>query len=250
MARKPLLPPPAIHLGVESILLTCPADAVDDLDALWDGVRAVGSPEHQALWSENGLRIGQLGSPLPSRLQDRLHDEAPGRPNGCLKTFHHRQEAFLPTTEVLDRCRVRLCMDLAAPPNQRQWEQVIGGLWLHPRLHKRGVVLTCEPRLQHAERNSWIRPAPDDSRFLRSEEPRWERFPFLQLETELTTDDYLLIGPASGMPESLGMALFGPGPAAATPSSASQYRLLLLRIRMPALPAQDLPEIPPPYLRR
>ena len=254
MASRSFLPQLPVELAVESVVLACPAKDREEYDSLWQSVRPVGAPESITLWSENGLRLGVLRSPLPARLQQWLEDQS-GHLSGSLQTFHQRQEALLTTTPLIERCRLRLSTDLAAPAVEKEWEQIVGGIWLQPRLHKRAVLLLCEPRLQYEERHSWIRPAPDASRFLRSEEPLFERFPTLQMEVELTSEDYLILGTWSGAETNLGALLFGSGasPAPISPEVAtpSGLRLLLLRVQAPQLALnQDLPEIPPPYLRR
>lgn len=254
MASRSFLPPLPVKLAVESLMLTCPAKEREEYDLLWQAVRPAGTPEGIALWSENGLRLGVLRSPLPARLQRWLEDQTHGGA-GSLQTFHQRQEIFLATTPLIERCRLRLSTDLAAPAMEKEWEQIVGGIWVQPRLHKRAVLLLCEPRLQYDERHSWVRPAPDASRFLRSEEPLFERFPALQMEVELTSEDYFILGTWSGAEANLGALLFGSGasPVTASPGVAtpSGLRLLLLRVQAPPLEStQDLPEIPSPYLRR
>lgn len=254
IARRSFLPQLPVKLAVESVVLTCPAKDKEEYDALWQVVRPAGSPESIALWSENGLRLGVLRSPLPARLQEWLEEQA-AVVSGSLQTFHQRQETFLATTPRIERCRLRLSTDLAAPALEKEWEQIVGGIWVQPRHHKRAVLLICEPRLQYDERHSWIRPAPDASRFLRSEEPVLERFPALQMEVELTSEEYLILGTWSGAEANLGALLFGSGVSSSTTSpgvtTSSSLRLLLLRVQAPLSGlTQDLPEIPPPYLRR
>jgi hypothetical protein len=91
---------------------------------------------------------------------------------------------------------------------------------------------------------------------LRSHQPRWERFPHLQLEVDLTPAEYLLIGARTDQvgartdqAASLGRTLFGP--VTAPTSTDRQWRLLLLRVRSSmAASGADLPPIPSPYLRR
>jgi hypothetical protein len=254
LASRSLLPQMPVKLAVESLVLTCPSKDKGEYDTIWQAARAAGTPESLALWSENGLRIGVLHSPLPPRLQDWLDDET-AISSGSLQTFHQRHETFLATTPLIEKCRLRLSTDLAAPAVEKEWEQIVGGIWVQPRLHKRGALLICEPRLQHDERQSWIRPAPDASRFVRSEEPWMERFPTLQVEVELTSEEYLIIGTHADATANLGSLLFSSSapppmssPAVAIPTS---LRLLLIRVQIPATASHvDLPEIPPPYLRR
>jgi|GEM_PF-1962293 len=255
LAGRSLLPQIPVMLAVESLLLTCPSKENADYEAIWHSARPAGLPESSALWCENGLRLGVLRSPLPARLQQWLEDEAT-IPSGSLQTFHQRHETFLTTTPVIERCRLRWTADLAAPAMEKEWEQIIGGIWVQPRLHKRGTLLICEPRLQHAEQQSWIRPAADASRFVRSEEPLMERFPTLQVEVELTPEEYLIIGSQADAQGNLGALLFHSGASAgmsapAIGAPATGWRLLLLRVHLPASSArQDLPEISSPYLRR
>lgn len=248
ISQRSALPAPALLLAVESLVVPCPAKEEHAYEELWQRIRSAGTPESIALWQENGLRAGVLSSPLPSQLQDWLQEETAAG-HGSLKTFHHRQETFLPTGGVRERCSSPVRLDLAAAPVNREWEQVIPGLSVQPKLHKTGALLACEPRLQYQERPNGIRPAPDASRFLRSEEPRYERFPPLQLEVELMPADYLLIGALTDRRPTLGSTLFGP--TNSTEPADHCWRLLLLRVRTPpAASAADLPVIPPPYLRR
>jgi len=254
IARRSFLPQLPVKLAVESLVLTCPPKDTEEYDSLWQSARPAGAPESIALWSENGLRLGVLRSPLPARLQQWLEEQA-NVGAGSLQTFHQRQEAFLATTPVIERCHLRLSTDLAAPAVEKEWEQIVGGIWVQPRLHKRAVLLLCEPRLQHEKQHSWVRPASDASRFLRSEEPLLERFPALQMEVELTSEDYLILGTWRGAEANLGALLFGsdtsPAPVSPGVATPSALRILLLRVQAPRLGStQDLPEIPSPYLRR
>lgn len=255
LAGRSLLPQMPVMLAVESLLLTCPSKENADYEAIWHSARPAGLPESNALWCENGLRLGVLRSPLPARLQQWLEDEGT-IPSGSLQTFHQRHETFLATTPVLERYRLRWTADLAAAAMEKEWAQIIGGIWVQPRLHKRSTLLICEPRLQHAEQQSWIRPAADASRFVRSEEPLMERFPTLQVEVELTPEEYLIIGPLANANDNLGFLLFRTAApttrsATAMEPAVATWRLLLLRVHLPASSAgQDLPEISSPYLRR
>jgi hypothetical protein len=107
------------------------------------------------------------------------------------------------------------------------------------------VKLWVEPRIQHGDRQQWIRPNADVTQLTQQVEVPVEKYPALGCEVALSPDDYLLVGWDSDRPDSLGSVMFG-----ATAQGGARQRLLVVRARYagPVTPA-DLPPITGPIQR-
>lgn len=242
------LTPPQRLDGVilESVLVERPWG--DELlgERLWDLTVPVGLPETRALLAENGLRVGILAGSVPSFFQNLLGSEA-DTANPQLQTFHQRRDTVLPTSEPADPCRFTVRRDLAAPPEQQEYQRARCGWSVTPQDMGDGRVrLLCEPVLQYGGRCDWYRPNADGTRLTRYEEIPTIRFAPLAFAAVLRPEEYLLVGPDPSMPGTLGQVMFS-----AEASGRPRQRLLVMRARVVGPPGTtlDLPGIDDPLKR-
>jgi hypothetical protein len=236
----PVAPVEGIYL--DSILLERPVgDRFLDRD-LWLETLPVGSPEARALLSENGLRAGVLAGTLPQRFQALLGSEADTL-NGCRLTFASRKEEVLPTNGPLERCDFELRSDFAGARSAVALKQARCGVLVRPEASgPEGIKVSCEPQIQHGERQERWRPNSDVTGWVRSEEVPLVRYPELAFDVAIAPNEYLLIGWQADQSNTLGEALF-----AVEARGQPRQRVLVIRARQvhPGAAAPDLPPLGP-----
>jgi hypothetical protein len=237
------LAPAAAVEGVylESVLLERPVgDKFLDRD-LWAAALPVGSQEARVLLSENGLRAGVLAGALPPRFQALLASETEAL-NGRGLTFASRKEEVLPTSGPHERCSFGLLADLAGTRSAVALTQARCGVLVRPEALDHGrVKVTCEPQIQHGERQPWFRPSADGIGWVKYDEIPLARYPILAFDALIGPNEYLLIGWHADQPNTLGEALF-----AVAANGQPRQRVLVIRARQvnPGA-APDLPPLGP-----
>ena len=198
---------PAQGLFVESVLIERPVgDSVLDRE-LWSQARTALPPETDAILAENGIRVVVLGGNLPPAFQ-RLIESETDTVNPHSLTFANRRDAVLPTAGPHEKCEYEILTDLAGERRTVSLEQARCGIAVRPALNGSRVKLWCEPRVQHSERQDWIRPTDDGTAFVVRSEVPVERYPELGFEASLSAGDYLVIGSPAAADGALGSALF------------------------------------------
>jgi hypothetical protein len=232
----PAAPVEGIYL--ESVLLERPVgDKFLDRD-LWTAALPVGSQEARVLLSENGLRSGVLAGALPPRFQALLASETEAL-NGRGLTFASRKEDVLPTSGPHGRCEFGLLADLAGTRAAVALKQARCGVLVRPEVLDHGRVnVTCEPQIQHGERQPWFRPSTDGIGWVKYNEIPLARYPILAFDTPLGPNEYLLIGWYANQPNTLGEALFAV-------SANGQPRQRVLAIRARQVNPGAAPDLPP-----
>ncbi|MCE9560541.1 MAG: hypothetical protein K8U57_00670 [Planctomycetes bacterium] len=235
------LTPPVVFEGVivESVLIEQPiADAFLDHD-LWAEVSPIGVPETQVLLDENGLRIGIITGSGPQKFQTLLASEtdtvSPQR-----TTFQLRKETVIPTATPNGACKFDLRTDLGAKANPVELKQARCGVLVRPQLTANGQVkVWCEPQIQYGDRQQWLRPNEDATKFAQHNEVPVEKYTTLGCEATLGADDYLVIGWDADAPDTLGSVLFS-----ADAGGRPRQRVLVIRARSAKpLAPPDLPPI-------
>ncbi|MBA4065181.1 MAG: hypothetical protein C0501_15990 [Isosphaera sp.] len=250
VTRRPTVPEIVAHLTpplppdgllVDSVLAERPlGDPLLDRD-VWADALPVGSPETRALLAENGLRVGVLSGAGPQAFQALLASEADAV-GAERRTFRERKDDVIPTARPADPCRFAVRTDLAGQPVPVELSQARGGLLVRPEAGPDGRVrVWCEPRVQHGERQGWLRPNADATGFARRDEVPAETYPGLGFEAVLGPDDTLLLGRAADQPDTLGAVLF-----TASADGRPRQRVLVVRARSAAPAAPDLPAITGP----
>lgn len=223
---------------LETVILERPVgDRFLDRD-LWASTLPVGSPETHVLLSENGLRVGVLAGTLPQRFQTLLDSDAEAL-SGRGLTFATRKEDVLPTSGPHERCEFRLLADLAGKRTTVALKQARCGVLVRPEATAdRRVRVWCEPQIQHGERQTYLRPSADDTKFVQFDEVPLVRYPTLAFDAPLGPGEYLLIGWSANQPDTLGAALFG-----VEANDQPRQRVLVIRARQvnPGNP----PDLPP-----
>src|SRR5262245_1799730 len=173
------LPPvqPAEGAYIEWILLERPlGDPFLDRD-LWNDTLPIGSAETQALLVENGLRAGVLAGNLRPRFQQILESET-GSLNGRGLTFGLRKDEVLPTNGPTEKCEFAVLTDLAGKRTHVALTQARCGVLVRPEALPDGRVrVTCEPQIQHGEKQERFRATADVPRLVKYLEVPLVRYP-------------------------------------------------------------------------
>jgi hypothetical protein len=217
-------------LHVESVLLERPVgDPVLDRE-LWAGTRPVLPPEAEAILAENGLRVAVLSGELPPSLRQLIESES-NTVNPHFLTFGSRREAVIPTAGPNKTCEYEVLNSLSGERRTVKLSQSRSGVLVRPTLSARGpqrtgerFKLRCEPRIQHGERQDWIRPSDEGTQFVLHGEVPQECYPELGFEVTLGRGDYLVIGWPASADRTLGSALF-----AVEADGRPRQRALLIR---------------------
>ncbi len=236
---RSLTPPRPIEgLIVESVLIEQPvADTFLDRD-LWTDVLPVGTPQTRVLHEENGLRVGIISGTGPQKFQTLLSSDSdtvsPQR-----TTFQLRKDTVIPTGTPPDPCKFALLTDLGGKLNPVELKQARCGVFVRPTLAADGrVKVWCEPQIQHGDRQQWLRPNEDGTKFAQHNEVPIEKYAALGCEMTLGPDDYLLIGWDSEAVDTLGEAMF-------TADAGGRPRQRVLVIRTRSASPQAPPDLPP-----
>ncbi|MFO0823524.1 MAG: hypothetical protein U0792_10470 [Gemmataceae bacterium] len=189
--------------------------------------------------NRTGQCIGVISGAGPQKLQTLLSSDtdtvSPQR-----TTFQVRKDLVIPTATAGETCKFGLHTDVAGKATPVELKQARCGVYIRPQLAADGrVKIWCEPQIQHGDRQQWLRPNEDATRFSKHEEVPVEKYPALGCEITLEADDYLLIGWDSDAADTIGEALF-----TADANGQPRQRVLVIRARSakPQAP-QDLPPI-------
>jgi hypothetical protein len=232
---------PTEGICLESVLLEGPiGDRFLDHD-LWTAALPVSSPEARVLLSENGLRAGILAGTPPQRFLTMLESETEAL-NGRKLTFNTRKDEVVPTSGPHEKCEFLLLTDLARADKRAPvaLKQARCGVQVRPEATEYArVKVSCEPQIQHGERQEWFRPTADGTGFVKYEEIPLERYAPLAFEAPLAPSEYLIIGWRADQPNTLGEALF-----AVSAKGQPHQRVLVIRARQanPG-PPPDLPAL-------
>lgn len=235
----PIVPAEGIH--IKSVLLERPvADRFLDRD-LWDSVLPIASQETRALLSENGLRVGVLSGTPPQKFLTMLESESEAL-NGRELTFAMRKEEVLPTSGPHERCEFDLLADLAGKRAPIALKKARCGVLVRPEAAGYArVKVSCEPQIQHGERQEWFRPTGDGLGLMKYDEIPLARFQPLAFDAPLGPNEYLLIGWYAEQSNTIGEALF-----AVSANGQPRQRVLVIRAwHANPGPAPDLPSLGP-----
>ncbi|WP_162666102.1 hypothetical protein [Gemmata massiliana] len=213
-------------IQLESIILERPiGDRFLDRE-LWDSTLPVGSPEMQVLLSENGLRAGVLAGALPPRFQALLESDAEAIAGRGL-TFANRKEEVLPTSGPNELSEFSVRTDFASKPAPVSFKQARGGILVRPEATSdRRVRITCEPQIQHGERQLYWGASEDGTGWVKREELPLKRYQPLAFDVPLGRSEYLVIGWRADQDDTLGAALFS-----VEANGQSRQRVLVIRAR-------------------
>ena len=230
--------PPAEGLFVQSLLIEQPVGDPFLNRELWAAGLPATLSESDALLAENGLRAAVLRGNLPPRFQTLLDSKTDTvNPHGL--TFGTRKDAVIPTAGPVDPCDYDVLTGLSG-------KRLAVHLSVRPEATPDGrVKVWCEPQIQHGERQEWLRPTADGTRFVIQGEVPFERYPTLGFDVVLGPTDYLLLGWLADQPDTLGSVMFG-----VEADGRPRQRVLVIRAnRLGDAPPSDLPPISHPSRR-
>jgi len=225
-ARKgpTLAPATADALILQTVLIE---QSIGDpfLDAdLWQVAASAVSGEQKALLAENGLRACVVRGHAPPRFLELLTSEQ-STVNPQMLTFSNRKQEIIPTNGPLESSAFQVVRTLGVEPAKFSLRQAGFGWQVRPEVMDVGLVkLTCEPHVQHGDRQEWLRPSGDGTQFtLRGEHPVI-RFSELAVTAIVGPQDFLVIGGVAEPTEHLGCAAFR-----LDANGQSRQRVLVLR---------------------
>ena len=172
---------------------------------------AAGSPvphETAALLARNGLRVGVLSGMVPPEFDRRVRSERQAL-DPRLQTTRPGQAKIVPVQGPLDRCTYHVLADLTADPVPVEFEAAECGLAVTPTpADGNRVRLACEFRVQHGDRQAWLRPTADGSGFVRQDRKALESYSSLGFTVTLGPAEFLVIGATADPVGTLGQSFF------------------------------------------
>lgn len=205
------LQPAEGSLVLQTCLIDRPApDPILDHD-IWDAAHTSNPlpAELSALLELNGIRVRVTGSIPPPKLLALLRSG--DAVDAKLRTAKPDEPRVIPVNGPVDELRYAVFSELRADPTPTELNGVECGLAIAARPADNGrVTLHCEPRVQHGERQSWLRPTADGTGFARRDQKPTETYPTLGFEVTLAPGEYLLIGATPATGGTLGQAFFTP----------------------------------------
>jgi hypothetical protein len=230
--------PPTEGISIDHVLLEQPVGDTFMNEELWANRPTPATPATTALLAENGLRVAIVSGNLPPKFQTLLASE-PDTVNPRRFIFGNAKEHVIPTAGPTDPCRLEVLRDLAASRVKMQLSQARSGIMVRPEATTdRRIRLTCEPQIQHGERQEWLRPTADGTQFVKHGEVPTERFTEMAFDATLGVNDYLLIGWNAVEAGTLGATLFG-----VVADGRPRQRVLVIRAGQVGAVTSDLPAI-------
>ena len=221
-------------LLLQSVLLDQPVGTPFLEQALWNATTSPLTHQDDALFERNGLRVGVLSGMIPTEF-DRLISAEESTLNPMMRTLPPNEAKVVPIIGPLQECEFASAMTLLEPMETFHFEDVEAGLSVtgEPLTQDR-VRLHCVLRLQHGQKQAYLEPSDDGSRFTRNSRKPLHDFPALKWSVDLDRNDFLIIGPTINPSNRVGRTLFFDE----TPGRP-RHRLLVLRAGMGASPIQQ-----------
>jgi hypothetical protein len=199
---------PGIYLQTGLIERPAPDPYLDR--ELWSapGVMNPLEPEQTALLELNGFQVRVIrGVPPPRFLEYISSEQSLIQP--MLRAAPANTPKVIPINGPLDRVQLRVRPDLKADDSEEEYATVDCGIKVLARPASGGkVTLKCEPQFQHGQRQSWLRPSDDGTKFMRKEQKPLVAYSNFAWETTLGPHDYLLVGMIEDADGTLGQAFF------------------------------------------
>lgn len=221
-------PPPADRVTLRTVLLDRPAGDPFLSRELWSAALRPLPPEQAALLAENGFRVGTFAGPPPPGLLALMTDESAVRPTAS--TVPAGEPKVIPVNGPLPAARFGYRPTVGADPHPFDLTAAECGLAVTTTPAADGKwKVHIEPRVQHGERQNWLRPAADEIGLAWLDGKAGERFGPLAFELPLAADETLVVGPSEVPGGKLGGAFFVPAMDARV-----RMRVLVLRAGGPA----------------
>lgn len=233
-------PPAADKAVLRSVLLDRPAGDPFLSAELWRLAYRPLPADRAALLAENGFRVGTFTEAPPGLLQ-LFQDDTAVRPTASALTFN--EPKVVPVNGPLPAARFAYRQDIGTDPHLFDLTAAECGLavTVKPADGDKWTV-RLEPRVQHGERQNWLRPAADEVGLTWLDGKTSERFEPLVCELTLASDETLVVGPSEVPGGKLGGAFF-------VPSADARVRMRVLVLRVgragpPPVAAGKRPVVP------
>lgn len=197
-------------LVLQTTLIDQPAPDPYLTHDLW-AAGAVTNPlpaELSALLEVNGLRVRVVSGVPPAKFLSLVgSDDATVSP--MVRGFEPGKPKVVPVNGPLDRAAYSVRTDLTADAAKVEVAAAECGLSITARPGPDGRVrVTCEPQVQHGDRQTWLRPTADGTAFDRREQKSLAAYPTLGWDVVLGPDEFLIVGPTADPAGTLGRAYF------------------------------------------
>jgi len=178
---------------------------------LWTTAHKPLTHEHSTLLARNGVRIGVFSGVIPGEFDRLIHSEH-ATINPLHRTTQPGAPKVIPVNGPLDRCAYQVQTELTAEPTPVELVAAACGLSVTAHAVEGGRVrLVCELQVQHGERQAFLKPTSDGTSFAREDRKPLEAYPTLTWTLTLGPTDYLVVGPADDVADTLGRTFFFTG---------------------------------------
>jgi hypothetical protein len=178
---------------------------------LWAAANKPLTHEHATLLARNGVRVGVFSGVIPGEFDRLVHSEH-ATVNPIHRTTQPGAPKVIPVNGPLERCAYQAQAELTAEPTQVDLAAAECGLSVTAQPADGGRVrLVCELQVQHGERQAFLKPTSDGTSFAREDRKPLEAYPTLTWQVTLGPTDYLVVGPADDVADTLGRAFFFTG---------------------------------------
>ena len=195
---------------LQTTLIDVPApDPYVDRD-LWAaaGVGNPLGPEQTALLELNGLRVRVVSGVVPPRFLELVSSEQ-STLDPMLRSASADKAKVVPVNGPIPDAAFRVRTDLRADDVKVDVTGAECGLAITATPTADGkVTLRCEPRVQHGDRQAWLRPTADGTGFARAEGKPLNAYPTFAFDVAIGPHDYLIVGPTEAPAETLGELFF------------------------------------------
>ncbi len=222
---------------IRSVLIERPAGDLYLCQQLWETTLKPLPPETAALLAENGIRVGTFPSNAPAELLELIQDgNGTVRPNET--TVNLTESKVLPVNGPVVQAEFETVDDIGASANPNRFQQVQFGFEITADDKQKGKLeLKFEPKLQHGQRQGWLRPTLDGTGFTWLDGKEAVKFPKLKFTIDVRPGEYLVIGPTEQPAKLAGGAWF-----VSDSHNSNRMRVLVVRAwRGPDAPAEPLP---------
>lgn len=201
---------------------------------VWLATTSPLSHRDEAMFERNGLRLGVLSGIIPSEFE-RLISAEESTLNPMMRTLPPNSAKVIPIVGPLPECEFTAANTLFETAETFHYEDVEAGLSIVGEpLNLDRIRLYCELRLQHGDKQSYLEPSDDGSRFTKTNRKPLHDFPTLKWTVDLDRNDFLILGPTVNPANSIGGTLFFDE----TPGRV-RHHILVLRAGMGASPIQQ-----------
>lgn len=192
---------------LRTVLLDQPAGDPYLAKGLWAAAQKPLPAAAAALLAENGFRVGTFTGNAPPEFLALLTDEAAVRPTES--TVPAGEAKPLPVNGPLPSAAFGVADEIGAAP--RPFDLAVAECGLSVTATPADgdkLKLAFEPRVQHGERQGWLRPSADGTGLAWLDGKAQERFPKAAFDVTVNPGEFVVVGPSESPAGKLGGAFF------------------------------------------